>query len=234
MTQFEDLVKVITRHAREHPDRMAVRSVSYQRSGPLADVLTYAELDREARRFASWLLTRCRPGDRALLLYPTGLDLAKALIGCMYAGVVVVHSPLPDTARGNQIRTAGVVRDAGIALVLTDAPRLADVTGFMAGAGLDDIPCVATDTLDLDTDPEWTDPANSAGTTAFLQYTSGSTSDPKGVVVNHGALMHNLQIIGDAFAAGPEDGFCGWLPLYHDMGLPGSSSIRCPAAPGRR
>lgn len=218
MEMPEDIVSRASRHARETPDKAAVVYVSSQGRERVTQSMTYAELDRKARAIACWLRERCAEGDRVLLLYPTGLNFVQALLGCLYAGMVAVPAPVP--APRQDTRTAGIVGDAEVKLALTDAKQSAAVSEFLTEAGLDQVTCVATDTVELGDGAEWVPPVIGDDTLALLQYTSGSTSEPKGVVVTHRSLAHNLALIGSALGVS-DDVACSWLPPYHDMGLIG-------------
>ncbi|MEP7013271.1 MAG: AMP-binding protein, partial [Acidobacteriota bacterium] len=195
--------------------------------------LSWAQLDRAARAIAVHLAEVARPGDRALLLFPAGLDFIAAFFGCLYAGVVAVPSYPPRPNRGQQ-RLRAIVRDAAPAVVLAQKALLP-----RAAALVEDVPelaaarWLATDDLgggeDLDQAAEaaqaadvWRDPGIRPDHLAFLQYTSGSTSLPKGVRVSHANLIANERMIQAAFRQSEESVVVGWLPLYHDMGLIGN------------
>ena len=220
---LETIVDRITAHAREFADKEAFIFAQTRVGGLATEQLTFGELDRHARAFAEDLRGRCRPGDRALLLYPAGLDFVRALIGCLYAGVVAVPSPVPDNNGKRDTRTAGIVEDAGVSLVLTDTRQAPEIRRFLAGANLAGLPVLATDGyVPTGGEARWTPPAATAGTPAILQYTSGSTSSPKGVVVTHGTLMDNVEHIRRTFGIDTDTRCCSWLPHYHDMGLIGT------------
>ncbi|MEU4996173.1 fatty acyl-AMP ligase [Streptomyces sp. NPDC021622] len=220
-TSPDHLVGRLEAHARDIPDQPAVVFVRHPDGRPVEETLTYGALDREARKVAAWLRGRCMAGDRVMLLYGTGLEFVKVLIGCMYAGVVAVPSPMPGQQRGHDTRSAGIVRDADVRLVLTTSGELAPITAFLAEADAEDVPCVATDTLDLAEAPGWRVPVLDAATLVILQYTSGSTSDPKGVRVTHGSLAHNVGEMTHAFGLDSGSRIGSWLPQHHDMGLMG-------------
>ncbi len=187
--------------------------------------LSWGELDRGARAVAAALLCRCAPGDRALLLYPPGLDFVVAFFGCLYAGVVAVPC-YPPRPRRDGARLAAIARDASPRLALAPA-ALAAAADSLAGEApeLRSLAWLATDALLLaPTDgamPELP-AAGAPDTPAFLQYTSGSTALPKGVMVSHANLLHNERMIQEAFGQDEESVVVGWLPLYHDMGLIGN------------
>ncbi|MFB4300555.1 fatty acyl-AMP ligase [Actinomadura sp. NTSP31] len=205
-----DAVQVLTDRVRARGDAPAVTVVS-----PDGDrSRSYAELDAHARSVARWLGRRGAAGDRVLLLYSAGLEFAAGLLGCLYAGMVAVPAPLPGH-RGQVRRTGGIAEDAGVSFVLTDARSLPEVTSWTER----DLPGVRTLAIDLVDAGDW-EPVRADGSTlAVLQYTSGSTAAPKGVMISHGNLLHNAGELARAFRLDGDTRFGGWIPLYHDMGL---------------
>ncbi|WP_280476159.1 fatty acyl-AMP ligase [Nocardia asiatica] len=176
------------------------------------EVATYLDLDRDARAVAAWLAGRPESTRPVVLLYHDGLAFLRTFLGCLYAGVIAVPAPLPHDERGAR-RVAGIVTDSGARLVLTTS----DVQPLVAHAT--SVAVAATDCPLGDPD-QWRMPRIDSSTVAFLQYTSGSTGDPKGVVVTHGNLMHNEAAI---VSIGLDDAAVGvsWIPHFHDMGLIG-------------
>ncbi|MGW5048874.1 fatty acyl-AMP ligase [Streptomyces griseoluteus] len=223
----DNLLEHIAAHARRQPSKDAVIFVRGRRDERTEQRLSYGELDRTARRLGRWLARRSEPGDRILLLLPTGLEFVTALIGCHHAGLVAVPAPPPGMGDPKGARAAGIAVDAGARLVLTDAHHLADVRTLLGDAGVDALPCYAVEAVDQasgaddEAADDWTPPRLSDDTIAVLQYTSGSTSEPKGVMLTHGALMHNLRSIEGWLGVDHRTRVCSWLPLYHDMGLIG-------------
>ncbi|WP_182907341.1 fatty acyl-AMP ligase [Microbispora sp. H13382] len=173
--------------------------------------LTFAELDRRARATAVWLAGRGLTDQPVLLLYPAGLDFTVAFLGCLYARVPAIPAPLPDAGTPHASRVRTLMRDAGARLVLTDPAHASGLSGLSARVA---------DAATADPDA-WTPPALTGGTIAYLQYTSGSTSDPRGVEVSHGNLLHNLELFRSLARERPVRRLAGWLPHYHDMGLVG-------------
>jgi len=183
---------------------------------------SYGELDRKSRAIAATLQDLGAPGERALLLYPAGLDFLAAFFGCLYAGVTAVPSYPPHPARPARSlpRLQAIARDAAVRVVLgseaivTAAPALVAQAPALAAARWR-----ATEALSPDAAEAWQEPSLTPDTLAFLQYTSGSTGMPKGVMVSHGNLLHNLAY-GRSCADNDAErvGVC-WLPAYHDMGL---------------
>ncbi|QVI19327.1 fatty acyl-AMP ligase [Nocardia tengchongensis] len=185
------------------------------------DVATYRELDRDARALAEWLTHRTESDRPVLLLYPPGPEFLRAFLGCLYAGVIAVPAPVPTDAR-SMARVAGMLDDADVRLVLTTTELGASVAAWLSARnGSDTVAVAATDAESLGDPYAWVMPGITGETIAFLQYTSGSTSTPKGVAVSHRNLVHNQAAISAAVGTGPADVVVGWLPHFHDMGLIG-------------
>jgi acyl-CoA synthetase (AMP-forming)/AMP-acid ligase II len=182
--------------------------------------VTFAELDARARAVAALLQTAVRSEARVLLLYPPGLDFIAAFFGCLYAGVIAV--PTAQSAE----RLTAIVRDAAPSYVLTTSGSLRSLARRYGDIpGLREIPWVCTDQIDLARAEDWRDPKAEPDSIAFLQYTSGSTGSPRGVVMAHGNLLQNQRMILEGFRLPAGwNGVC-WLPLFHDMGLIGDVLI---------
>ncbi|MFC4063274.1 fatty acyl-AMP ligase [Planomonospora corallina] len=184
--------------------------------------LTFAELDARARSIGAWLAGQRMEDRTVLLLHPAGLEFLAAFLGCLYSRVVAVPSPLPQTDPRALERAEGIIKDADVRLVLTDAANRDALTAWLREAGLDGaVECVATDTLALPSPQEWTEPEIGPDTLAYMQYTSGSTSEPRGVMLTHANLLHNENEIWRAIGSPTTGVGAGWLPHYHDMGLIG-------------
>jgi len=186
--------------------------------------LTFGELDQRARAIGASLQRLLSPGDRALMLYPPGLDYITAFLGCLCADVVAVPAwpPHPVRLELTLPRLRSIVADVRPRIVLTDT----------AGLGLADVMTrnapefaslrwLATDSLDLEQAGEWRDRRASADSTALVQYTSGSIGSPKGVILTQGNLLHNSAILRDTLGLSAQTVTMIWLPPYHDMGLIG-------------
>ncbi|WP_446226122.1 fatty acyl-AMP ligase [Nocardia sp. IBHARD005] len=181
--------------------------------------MTYAELDAEARTIAVALSEAVAPGDRALLLFAPGLAFVSAFIGALAAGVVAVPAPIPDGKEKGVDRLAGIVADADVRVVLTQS-ELAPLVTAWAQSVRPDLVVLVVDEVAADP-AALTAPAISQDTIAFLQYTSGSTGDPKGVIVTHGNLVANEIEIQAALDTDQDIVMASWLPQFHDMGLIG-------------
>jgi len=184
--------------------------------------LTHGALDRQARAIGAILQSYRARGERALLLYPAGLEFIPAFFGCLYAGVIAVPLPPPNMAQPQRTvpRLRTIANDAQPMLVLTTSSILAKVEGLFTHAPeLRTIHWLATDKIVGSAADEWHDPAVAANTLALLQYTSGSTAAPRGVMVSHENLLQNSANISQAFEIGPQTVSVTWLPFFHDMGL---------------
>jgi len=183
--------------------------------------ITYRQLDRKARAIGAWLESHGLTGERALLLYPPGLDFITAFFGCLYAGVVAVPVYPPRRNRSlDRIQT--IAEDAEAKIAITTDTVLNRVEPLVAETpGLQEMIWLATCDVTEEMAERWEMPNVNAETLAFLQYTSGSTGEPKGVMLNHGNLMHNSALIAYAFEHTRSGSGVFWLPSYHDMGLIG-------------
>nr|ADK54905.1 acyl-CoA synthase [uncultured soil bacterium] len=215
----ESIPAVLRKHAENTPDRNASAFVTHLDDPTGVTWLSYAELDRRARAAAVQFSAHAAPGDRMLLLHPAGPDFLIALLGCLYAGLVAVPSPLPGRFSHQRRRLRLIAADADVAAVLTADEVHGEVAGWAAEQELGAVPVLTLDsTADADA---WTPPALSQETVAVLQYTSGSTGDPKGVVIDHGNILHNAATTIAVTAMRPGCAVGGWLPHFHDMGLMG-------------
>jgi len=183
-----------------------------------SDVLTFAALDRDARAVAALLQAHTRVGDRALLMYPPGLDFVRAFMGCLYAGVVAV--PVYPPRRNRTVdRLKAVASDAQTTVALSNA---AVAQALARGDGGDlHVPVLVADREQSLDAGAWRPVTVGPADLAFLQYTSGSTGTPKGVMITHGNLLHNCELIKAGFSHSAESVFVSWLPVFHDMGLVG-------------
>ena len=181
--------------------------------------ITYGDLDRQARVIAAHLQEMGMAGERALLLYPPGLEFIAAFFGCLYAGVVGVPAYPPRRRRSEQLLVA-MATDSKAALALTTSAVLSDVERWLARVpDLKDLQPLTTDRLDVAAAETWEELTVDGDTLAYLQYTSGSTSSPKGVMVSHGNVLYQLDYIRQAAAVTSESVSVSWLPHFHHMGL---------------
>ncbi|GAB1538916.1 fatty acyl-AMP ligase [Scytonema sp. NUACC21] len=183
--------------------------------------LTYHELDRRSRVVAAQLQALGLSGERAILLYPPGLDYLTAFFGCLYAGIVAVPAYPPRNQR-NTPRIQAIIKDAQAAIILTTTTIFPTIQSLLEKeSSQGNLRWLTTDDLPQGIEDSWEERAIIAQTLAFLQYTSGSTGTPKGVMLNHGNLLHNAAVTYQVMEHSPESQFISWLPVYHDMGLIG-------------
>jgi acyl-CoA synthetase (AMP-forming)/AMP-acid ligase II/acyl carrier protein len=211
------LVGLLGWRAQSEPERVAYRFLS--EGGAQEERVTYGELDGRARAVAAALQGMRAEGERAMLLYPPGLDYVTAFWGCLYAGVIAVPAYPPHANRGQRLES--IAADAQAALALTTG-RILERAASRPGPedGLRRLRWLATDGLAPDSREGWREPASlDEGGLAYLQYTSGSTSAPKGVMVTHANVLHNSAYIHQGFEHTPESVSLSWLPHFHDMGL---------------
>jgi amino acid adenylation domain-containing protein len=219
------LVELLRRRAGEQPE---LAGYSFLLDGDAEEArLTYADLDRRARGLGAALQRLGAPGERALLLYPPGLDYVAAFFGCLYAGMAAVPAYPPRPNRPSP-RVRSIIENAAPRVILTTAalrPKLESVLQVPAGTEwlvTDDPLRPAAGAAELAALADaWRDPGVEPAALAFLQYTSGSTAAPKGVMLSHANLLHNLELIRACFAQTERERTVIWLPPYHDMGLIG-------------
>jgi acyl-CoA synthetase (AMP-forming)/AMP-acid ligase II/acyl carrier protein len=217
---------LLRRRAQERPRQLAVVFVpdSRQNAAEAEVAWTYEELDRRAAAIAAALREQTVPGDRAVLVFPPGLDFVAAFFGCLYAGVLPAPATYPKPRRASP-RLDAIVEDCTPKLALTTAETVSILALKDQSRAVQGLKWLAVDES-YDNTPAPLVP-RSRDDAAFLQYTSGSTSQPRGVVVTHGNLLHNLELIRLGFglptaeAGGPVQSAVFWLPAYHDMGLIG-------------
>jgi len=185
--------------------------------------LSYEELDRQARAVGSLLQSLDAAGERVLLLYPQGLEYLIAFWGCLYAGAVAVPV-YPPRFNQNLNRILSIATNSQAKVSLTSSAILSKLAPLLTQESVwSNLRWIATDRITDDLAGQWQDPSVDRHTVAFLQYTSGSTSEPKGVMVSHGNLLSNHQMLQSALRHPASSPYVSWLPLFHDMGLIGSA-----------
>jgi len=214
---ISNLVELLQERVRDCPGRAAYILLAGQDLRQSS--LTYSELDSRARSIAALLQGLQAQGERALLLYPPGLEFIAAFFGCLYAGVIAVPAYPPRLNR-NALRIVSIAKDSQASLALTSAEvlsRLSAVTAHSPELGR--LRWYATDSLHSDVANEWRDYSPESEGLAYLQYTSGSTATPKGVMITHANVLHNSGYLAKAFRHSAHDVALSWLPHFHDLGL---------------
>ncbi|KYC36940.1 AMP-dependent synthetase [Scytonema hofmannii PCC 7110] len=182
---------------------------------------TYETLDRKARAIAALLQSMKAFGERVLLLYPPGLEFIAAFFASLYAGVTAVPV-YPPRGKQRMTRLQAIAQDAQATKALTTSSVITNLAqSFKEEPELAALQCIATDEIAIDLADDWFFPEIANNSLALLQYTSGTTGNPKGVMVNHDNLLYNSALIYQSFEHTPDSRGVIWLPPYHDMGLIG-------------
>jgi fatty acid CoA ligase FadD28 len=219
------ILTVLRERASLKPNNTAFTFIDYERDWlGVAQSLTWSQLYRRVQNVAAQLSVRGSIGDRAVILAPQGLDYIAAFFGAMQAGRIAVPLSLP-TGGAHDERVISVLRDASPAAILTTSFAVGDVSEYAKPQSGESAPSVIeVDLLGEEARKEsnaWGDRPS----VAYLQYTSGSTRQPAGVMISHKNLRTNIkQIVSDYFVeygkvAPPDTTIVSWLPFYHDMGL---------------
>ncbi len=231
--EFSTLVEALRWRALQQPEQpIYTHLIDGETEGTQ---LTYATLDCQARAIGAMLQSCSAGGERALLLYPTGLEFIAAFFGCLYAGVIAVPLPPPNPAQPQRTlpRLRAITNDAQPSVALTTSSILSKIGGlFTETPDLQTIRWLATDRVASRLASQWEEPAVTSDTRALLQYTSGSTTAPRGVMVSHGNLLHNSANISQALEITADTVSVTWLPVFHDMGL--TNGIVQPVYGGRQ
>ena len=202
---WDDLFR---RRAAETPNRLAY--IFLANGEEESARLSHADLALQVQAIAATLARTVPAGSRALLVFPPGLEFVTAFFGCLVAGVVAVPV-VPPRPNRDSLRLRGIALDAEPALVLTSQAFLPNLERLVADAPeLAQVRLLATDAVLRD---EEDGARQSPSDIAFLQYTSGSTASPKGVIVTHGNLLENERMIQEAFGQDESSVVVGWLPL---------------------
>lgn len=216
----ESLVDICRLRAALHPQLSVYKFMD--NGEDVSSTLTYAELDNAAKHVAAKLQHSGFQGERALLLYPAGLDYIIAFFACLYAGCIAVPA-YPPTNNRHLGRLRAILSNSRAGIILSTGAVRNSVNKFNGTeAVLPPVQWLVTDDKDDREGLQYMPFTPKAGDLAFLQYTSGSTGDAKGVMVSHGNIMANQQLIRQRFGHDENATVVGWLPLYHDMGLIGN------------
>jgi acyl-CoA synthetase (AMP-forming)/AMP-acid ligase II len=220
MGVVNSMVDVLRRRADTDPETIAYTFLEAgEREGAS---VTWGALDRHSRAIGASIASSVAPGSRVLIVLPPCLEFASAFFGVLYAGAIAIPTYPPSGARADRTSTRirGMVADAGVSLVLSCAsvharrPQIEMLVPELAG-----VDWLTIDDTDVATAADWTAPGSDESTLALLQYTSGSTAAPRGVMVNHGNLLHNLAHAAALAGYRHDSVAVSWLPVNHDMGL---------------
>ncbi|OZH52857.1 AMP-binding protein [Hydrocoleum sp. CS-953] len=217
--KFKTLVDLLKNRAIQNPEQIGYSFLIDGETDTIS--LTYQQLEQRSRAIAAYLQSVCPPGEVALLLYQPGLEYITAFFGCLYAGVIAVPAYPPRPNRSLE-RIQTIIRDSKAKIALTTHSIVLSLERRASETPeLDSLGWLATDHIPDNFAEKWQEPNINEDTTAFLQYTSGSTATPKGVMITHQNLLHNSGLIHQCFGHSAQSKGIIWLPPYHDMGLIG-------------
>lgn len=219
-TQFSTIVELLQYRAQEQPDDLAYQFLVDGKTEGAS--YTYSELDERARAISAFLQQQQAKGERALLLYPQGVEVVAAFCGSLYAGVIAIPVPPPDAGRMKRTlpRLREIIKDAQATIVLSNAR----IIEMIKDSGIDfpefeTMRWIDTEQVDPALAETWKDPDIDKDVLAYLQYTSGSTSTPKGVMLSHYNLLHHSEYLKRACGYSAEGPTVTWMPYFHDYGL---------------
>jgi acyl-CoA synthetase (AMP-forming)/AMP-acid ligase II len=220
--EFSTLVELLRARAHNQPED---RAYTFLVDGEDTQVyLTYADLDRRARAVAATLQSRGASGHNILLLFPSGLEFLTAFFGCLYAGCSAVPCSLPQMGQSRSAagleRFISICKDTQSLIILVSTDIKESIQQYLLEQDIThDVECLSPAVIADSQAETWNDPHSSGETLALLQYSSGSTSAPKGVMLSHANLLSNLQMLSPTSLLSEHYTFVSWLPVYHDMGL---------------
>ncbi|MFC9538049.1 fatty acyl-AMP ligase [Streptomyces sp. NPDC056975] len=222
MSGHQTFTEHIQAQAAETPDQEALILLTEHEGTLRPETITYGQLDIQARHLAAALGRHVRPGDRVLIAHRSRALFVTSFLACLYSGAIAVPVAPTGGHGHHDERFGGIVKEAAVACVLTSTAEAADVSQLLARTGHGDVVCLPADgpAAGAGAGP-WEPFAPGPDTVAYLQYTSGSTRDPRGVIVTHRSLLANQRAIREALGTRPGTRLGGWLPLHHDMGLVG-------------
>ncbi|MGV3708973.1 MAG: aminotransferase class I/II-fold pyridoxal phosphate-dependent enzyme [Gemmatimonas sp.] len=215
----QTLVDMLEYRAHRQPSHVAFRYL--QGDGIEKATVTYGALQHRAKTIASQLVQQTVAGDRVILLVPPGIDYIAAYFGCLYAGAVAVPAYPPNPRRADP-RVAKMVADCGARAAIVSSGLMARMDEWLRHSPeLRTLVWLDVDELQMGDASQYRAPDITGASLAMLQYTSGSTGDPRGVMISHANLLHNLAIIHRVSQHREGDSSVFWLPPFHDMGLIG-------------
>ena len=215
-TPPSDLYQLLRTQVSRCPDKLACAYLSDD--GEIQSRLDFASLDLNARSLAARLQALDADGEAAILLYPPGLDFIVAFFACVYAGVLAIPLPMPRGA-ASLAQTKGIVADTEARLVLSTKTFISKLHR-QDEAYFQDLICLDTQTIDTQLADAWHVPTQiEPADIAYLQYTSGSTSERKGVMISHANVIENILGIDRGFQHDSDSVAVNWLPHFHDLGL---------------
>ncbi len=219
-TQYSTLIELLRYRANQQKDKQAY--IFMTNGNVEGDALSYKELDRQARAIAAQLQKFQVQGARILLLYPQSLEVIAAFFGCMYAGAIAIPAPAPEASRLKRTlpRLQAIAKDAQASFVLTTRGIISLVEEQSKQTPeFEAMHWLATEEIDLESARGWQEPNIASNALAYLQYTSGSTSTPKGVAISHQNILFHCANLQKACGYNEDSVTVTWMPYFHDYGL---------------
>ncbi|MGL6344193.1 MAG: AMP-binding protein [Waterburya sp.] len=217
--RFSNLVDLLRYRALHQSNQKAFTFLQDENTlEPIQSSLTYEQLDTKAKSIAKYLQSICTPGERILLLYPPGLDYIAAFFGCLYAELIAIPLYVPRNNR-KMSRIKSIMEDSEAKIALTNNQSLNNIQTLLNNSpDFQKLQWLATDEIDENLANQWESKPISRFATAYLQYTSGSTSTPKGVMISHENVLSNSKEIAVSWKTGADSILVSWLPHFHDFG----------------
>jgi acyl-CoA synthetase (AMP-forming)/AMP-acid ligase II len=217
---WNSFVELLQLKAQEQPKDLAFTYLN--ENGGQEATLSFHELNCRAKAVGGYLQSVAKPGERVLLFFPSGLDFIVSFFGCLYAGLIAIPV-FPGKREVSLKNIQRIILDAQVTVCLTNKPIYLKINNFhFQNTHLTNLPWKLIEDLAYQNEFDWDQPTIHKNDLALLQYTSGSTGHPKGVMVSHENLISNSEMIRVGFEHTKETVFVGWLPLFHDMGLVGN------------
>ncbi len=220
MSEFSNLIEILSLRAQSDSPDLGYTFLDDGEEEK--EHYSFKNLDQRARTIGAFLQDSGVGGKQVLLLYQPSLEFIAAFFGCLYAGAVAVPAYPPRPNR-HSTRIQEIIKDAEIQIALTSSSLLPKLQSKnFLGSNFKELHFFATDTMSDEQSLNWKMPLVSEESLVFIQYTSGSTGVPKGVMVSHGNLIHNQRMIQHAVEHTEKTVAVGWVPLFHDLGLVGN------------
>ena len=215
--KFTSLVELLQEQAKHHPESKT--HIFLQKETIEEHGLTIQELELKALAIATYLQALRFSGEQILLAYPFGSEFIAAFFGCLYAGAIAVpaYPPRPDQSL---LQLESIAQSCHAKAILTEAALLDHLQyRFAENRYLSELHLVATNTIPSPLSRDWKEPEISSDSMACLQYTSGSTGIPKGVMISHSCILRDLAMLQEYYQFTPNSRYVSWMPLVHVLGL---------------
>lgn len=222
-------IEVLEQQAHLRPNQLAFTESSTASTSPLGcepgqlldKSISYSALSQRVKALAVELQRHSQFGDRVLMVMPAGIDYVIGFFACIYANVIAVTAYPPNSKKRDWARLSTIVRDCDPSIVLYHTSQQESVASWLSNNNDCAALPVAVDSLQLSEAKHWQQPSIDGNDIAYFQYSSGSTGNPKGVMLSHLNLLSNTRMMSAHYGIDGQDRLVNWLPLYHDMGLVG-------------